>query len=36
MMKGWQTEYTQEEMHESLESFKKGIDEDGADRKLFS
>ena len=35
MMKGWQTEYTQEEMHESLELFKKGIDEDSPDRKLF-
>ncbi len=36
MMKGWQTEYSQEEMHESLELFKKGIDEDRPDRKLFS
>ena len=36
LMKGWQTEYTQEEMHESLELFKKGIDEDSPDRQLFS
>jgi uncharacterized protein YutD len=37
LMKSWQTKYDPEEMHESLESFKKGIDEDrGSGRKLFS
>lgn len=37
LIDSWETKYTTEEMHETLEKFKKGIDEDRkGDRKLFS
>lgn len=37
LIDSWETEYTTEERHETLEKFKKGIDEDrGSGRKLFS